>query len=155
MKTKTQKPSLQFVGEVCVPVDSGTIEFAFDGNLEAHSDAYGTGQTMSNWTAKIVTDGMGGGIKTPGGDGGHDVKFHVLTGTWPESCGIHPKGWNVGKGFRVAEQDSKPRTLSVGDCGNVCGSFEIPAGAIIWGAWNRAGNVLHLMAYVETKKELP
>lgn len=135
--------------KVVVPVDSGAIELSATGNMEAAGNTYSKGQELSCWTADIIWDGKKGGAGTPCGDGPHTVRLRVFKDE--EEYRANAKAeWEAAKrrarrdlrggGSLAWEAPSSPKqhkgfTLYVGDCGNVYGTFEIPAHhglSVVW-----------------------
>ena len=117
-----------------VGVDSGVIEIARNpDHLAKGGEFYGKIQDLALWTAAAVWDGRKGAIRTPDGDGPHQVVYD------PDQP-YNFRDWrdNATGGFLVnlpRGEHGEPFTLYLGDVGRYAGEISFPEHKVIVFKW--------------------
>ena len=122
-----------------VGVDAGTIAISLDEDLEHAGRVYADGMDRSCWTAWVIWDGHCGGVKTPHGDGSHEVVLKELK----ERNRIKDLV-RLYNGSRDQVRGGN-RRLFVGDCGRVDGWIDLPTHVALYLAWDAGKNILWVL----------
>jgi len=154
--TKKEPVPKPIVETAKVGVDSGSIEFTLDKSedLTAAEELHTKVMDLSCWTALVSWDGKNGAVKTPNGDGLHNILYRHFEDDWDKAssflhraCDDHAlKGATVTLRNVTGRRDPKPKFpetyLILGDCRKAQDSIKLRAHRYLGMGWSNSGMLM-------------